>query len=175
MRTLQPLEMEFIASIADEIVEAKTKGKAYVLESNGDTRYTEEAQDIFNELYDHYEDLYLKTTRFYEGQMRIREGEIKKLKEMLDSQTQNFDEFKAWVKDQDEKVYNKATEETFGKIICDECHTRTHESFEVDYDLKICEECYQDAVRCERCEIDTLHPKTYLDMFLCECCHDELR
>lgn len=157
MRTLNQLELRFISEIVDEIVEAKTKGGSYIVEPNK------------------LEELYIRATRPLEGTINVSEFRLKQTQELLSRTTEDLEEFKAWVKDLDEKVYEKAMDETFGKVICSCCHNRTHERYEVDGGDLICEDCYEDSVECERCECRTLDYKTYRgDMTLCSVCYDDM-
>ena len=58
--------MEAVSTIADQIVEAQF-GVGFDKESDGEggTRYTEEAQDVFNEKYDEIESMFNTTLGIY--------------------------------------------------------------------------------------------------------------
>jgi len=49
--------IELASELANKKLEETFDGKIYVEHENGDTHYTEKAQDYFNELYDEYTQL----------------------------------------------------------------------------------------------------------------------
>jgi hypothetical protein len=59
IRILIPNEefIEFASTIAGRITEERFLSDTFEEDSNGDTRFTEEAQDFFNDTYDTVEDL----------------------------------------------------------------------------------------------------------------------
>lgn len=54
--------LELASELADKKLLETFDGVPYQTEENGDTRYTEEAQDYFNELYDEYYNFLLRLT-----------------------------------------------------------------------------------------------------------------
>lgn len=52
--------IELASELADKKLRETFDGDIDVKEENGDIRYTEEAQDYFNELYDEYHDFLIR-------------------------------------------------------------------------------------------------------------------
>ena len=60
-------EIEFLTEITSQIVEEKFRELAYVFNDIDDsTKYSEEAQDFFNERYDEIEGLYINLIKINE-------------------------------------------------------------------------------------------------------------
>ena len=52
--------MELLDDLATVIVESKYKEQAFICHKNGDVRFSETAQDLYNQVYDSIEDIVLK-------------------------------------------------------------------------------------------------------------------
>ncbi len=66
MKHLNQYEMEFIAELCEVLTNKDCMSKhikTYEEQENGDVRYTEDAQDIFNEYYDIYETRYINIVK----------------------------------------------------------------------------------------------------------------
>jgi len=73
---LNQYEMEFISDLCEVLTDKDCVAQhltTYQEEENGDVRYTEEAQDIFNEYYDIYETMYVNIVK-NPSQIELEQG-----------------------------------------------------------------------------------------------------
>lgn len=168
MRQLLPIEMEFIADIAD----AQINGGSLLVSPNGDTRYDEPSQRSFDDAYDEVETLYREATDTLARELNRLEQRLEQVHGELKQVTQDAEQFQLWVKDLDKSVYEKAMTEVFGAHTCDYCRKRSEYNIEVD-DMEVCDKCADEAVRCDRCDCLTLDSREYLHLGLCPNCFDE--
>jgi len=66
MKQLNQYEMEFISDLCEVLTNKDCVAQhltTYQDDENGDVRYTEDAQDIFNEYYDIYETMYINIVK----------------------------------------------------------------------------------------------------------------
>lgn len=66
MKQLNQYEMEFISDLCEVLTNKDCVAQhltTYQDDENGDVRYTEDAQDIFNEYYDIYETMYVNIVK----------------------------------------------------------------------------------------------------------------